>query len=53
MDRTRLAKNLIKLAKALLADDGTEVEEVEEIEPQGSKPIKERRHQAKRRRLTK
>ena len=40
-----VAVELLKVAKEILAE-GTEVEEVEEIEPQGSKPIKERRQEA-------
>lgn len=43
-----IARELLKLAKELLADSGSEVEEVEEIEPQGSTPIKERRKEAAR-----
>ena len=48
MDRNKVARQLLKLAKELMAADDTEVEEVEEVEPQGSKPIRERRHQARR-----
>jgi hypothetical protein len=47
MNKLIIAKRLLKLAKALLAE-GSEVEEMEEIEPQGSKPINERRHEARR-----
>lgn len=49
MRRKVIAMRLLRLAREVLADDGTEVEEVEEVEPQGSKPIKERRKQARRR----
>jgi len=40
------AKRLLRLAGALMAEGDTEVEEAEEVEPQGSKPVKERRKQA-------
>lgn len=34
------------MARSLLSDDGSKVEEIEEIEPQDSRPVKERRHEA-------
>jgi hypothetical protein len=46
MNKKKIAKRLLRLAKVLLAEDGG-VEEIEEIEPQGSKPVKERRHEAR------
>jgi hypothetical protein len=43
------AKALLRLAKQLLSeDDGSKVEEIKEIEPQGSRPIKERRQEARK-----
>jgi hypothetical protein len=45
MNKKKIAKRLLIVAKHLLAE-GSEVEEIEEIEPQGSKPVKERRHEA-------
>jgi hypothetical protein len=41
----REARDILRLARAILADD-TKVEEIEEVEPQGSTPVKERRHEA-------
>jgi len=43
-----IAQALVDLAKALIAEEDGGVEEVEEIEPQGSKPVKERKKEAGR-----
>jgi len=43
-----IAQALVDLAKALVADEDGGVEEVEEVEPQDSKPVKERKKEAGR-----